>query len=683
MSMQPFVVDAEIVDEHTRTATGPRARLRQASARVSAVDKRAAMQAARADMTLIADGVRGRKLAAYERERMAEYRYNGNPDADVREDLRTYHEKEKDRRARQADDDDMSIGEAVRYAKLGALVVGELLFVAWLIGGLSGWYAALGLLVCVANVIAAPVVWRRLRREGDTYRAKIAAWQMGQDPSDEPELDHSAASLTSVFADAGIVRSADSGGSGVALEEPVSSDERSFTARLALPRGVTVGKVRTKTKPLASALDVYPQHIQVGSGGSERRLVLRVFRELPFTGTPVRSPLVGSRGHSLSAGVPVGTDIDGAPVTVDLAKGRHGLVVASSGNGKTVLLQSVASATVLDVSGQLTLLDGKPDGAYTEYEPYCTGVVTTADEDYLERAAQLLEWVCEDMEHRLARAKRGEDIGGDHVVILDEFQEFTGNLSGGGMRQGEAKPRIREALDRIARRGRSAGVRLVLASQDFDGRNLDDPVLTNIGWRAVGYAPSAMSREALGDLADRLGLDTSLMFVDEVQAGAMVIAGGGVHPYRAMRSYLQTPADIRAVCATAGTLRPAGTPAAAGPHSTDAETPSDQHDSGSEREAASTAAANTLDEDTAALLRAILEVYADDDAEWIPTTTLVAEVAVGELGRTHDRTTEMHVSETLLQAGASKKRTYAGGENKPMSWHRPTLIQAARTALGE
>lgn len=680
MTMQPFVVDAEIVDENTRAATGPRARVRQLSARVSAVDKRATVRAARADARLVADGVRGRKLAVREHERMAEYRHNGDPDAEFREDLRAYAEKEKDRRERASDDDDMSLGDAVRYGKIGVVVVAELLFVAWLIGGLSGGYAALGLLVCLANVVAAPLVWRRLRSEGETYRRKVAAWNLGQAPSEEPDVDHSADSLSGVFASAGIIQSPDSGGRGLTLEEPVSSDDRSFTARVMLPGGVTVGKVRRQLANLASALDVYPQQITISSGGSERRLVLRVFRELPFTGEPVTFPLVASQGHTLSAGVPIGVGIDRDPVTLNLTKGRHGLVVASNGNGKTVLLQNICSATVLDATSTLTLLDGKPDGSYTAYEALCAGQVTTADEDYLERAAQLVEWVVDDMENRLARGKRGEDIGGDHVLILDEFQEWTGNLSGGGMRQGEAKPRIRAAIERIARRGRSAGVRLVLATQDYDGRTLDDAVLTNIGWRAIGYCHSAMSREALGDLAKRFGLDTSLMFVDEVQAGAMLVAGGGIHPYRTMRSYLQTPADTRAIVATAGRLREAAGVQTAGPHGSTGTTGADQQESGSELEAASTAAATTLDEDTAALLRAVLEVYADDDTEWIPATTLVAEVAVGELGRTHDRTTEMHVSGTLLQAGATKKRI---GEQKLVSWHRPTLIEAARTALGQ
>lgn len=683
MTVEPYIVDAEIVDEseNTDTATGLRGRAQRARTAVSRVDDRYRIRersgAARSDAALVVDGVRGRRLRQREHERMAEYRHLGNPDADVRHDLRSHYEREKDRREKAAanQDGETSLADVWRYSKIAAVAVGELLLLAWLVGSLSGGYVAVAMLVGIADLVAVPIVWRRMRQEGQTYRDKQRAWSLRQDPADEPDVDHSAASLTSVFADAGIVRAPDSGGTGISLAEPVASDDRSFTARLTLPRGVTVGKVRKKTEPLASALDVYPQHIQLSSGGSERRCVLRVFRELPFTGEPVRSPLAGrQQSRPLSSGVPVGTDIDGAPVTLDLSKGRHGLVVASSGNGKTVLLQNVASATLLDPTAPLTLLDGKPDGAYTAYEPYCSGVVTTADEDYLETAADLLEWVCEQMEDRLARAKRGEDIGADHVVILDEFQEFTGNLSGGGMRQGEAKPRIRAALDRIARRGRSAGVRLVLASQDFDGRNLDDAILTNIGWKAIGYAPSGMSREALGDLADRLGLDTSLMFVDELQAGAMVIAGGGVHPYRATRSYLQTPADIRSLVSAAAQFREI-TPSAA------ADTPADaEHQDATLVE--STAAASTLDESAAALLRAVLEVYGDDDAEWIPATTLVAEVAAGELGYSHDRTTEMAVSETLLAAGATKKRTTAAGENKPMSWHRATLIEAARTALG-
>lgn len=683
MSVEPYIVDAEIVDEteNTDAATGLRGHAQRARTAVSRVDDRyrirARSGAARSDVALVSDGVRGRRLRQYEHERMAEYRHNGNPDADVREDLRSHYEREKDRRERAAaaDDGEVTLADVWRYSRIAGIAVGELLLLAWLFGSLSGWYAAVAVLVGIANIVALPIVWRRFRREGQSFRDKHRAWQLGQAVTGgDTDDDHSADSLTGVFVEAGIVRSKDAGGQGLTLVEPVSSDSRSFTARLVLPGGITVGKVRAKLPELASAFDVYPQQIQIGSGESERRLVLRVFRELPFTGSPVRSPM-GSQARSLSAGAPIGADINGEPVTLDLAKGRHGLVVASSGNGKSVLVQNIASATVLDVAGTLTVLDGKPDGSYTQYKPLCYGYVTTSQDEHLLRAAELLESLCDRMDERLTRAENGNPPEGDDVIILDEFQEWTGNLSGSGMGKGEPKPRIRAALDRLARRGRSARMRLVLASQDYDGRQLDDPILTNIGWRAIGYAPSDMSKQALGDLAKRFGLDTSTMFVDEVQAGAAVVAGGGVHPYTAMRGYLQTPDDIRAIVTTAAHIRET-TPSAA------ADVPADsEHQDATPVE--SSAATSTLDESAAALLRAVLEVYGDDDADWIPATTLVAEVAVGELGYSHDRTTEMAVSETLLAAGATKKRTTAAGENKPMSWHRATLIQAARTALGE
>lgn len=681
MTVEPYIVDAEVIDEKPAQATGLR-RLKQrvSSALSTEDDPRTARErgvAVRADVALVTDGMRGRRMAHRERVELAEYRHNGNPDAEVREDLRSHYERARDRQDKRADEDTMTFEDAMRYGGWGVLAVCELVFCAWLIGGLSGGYAALAMLIGVGNVVGGVVMWRRMRREGHAYRAKVAAWQRGQDPSEgDPDDDHSAASLTGVFAQAGIVRAKDSGGQGLVLAEPVSSDSRSFTARVVLPGGVTVGHVRRKLAELASAFDVYPQQIQIGSGESERRLVLRVFRELPFTGEPVPSPMLGSQGRALSAGVPIGADINGEPVTLSLAKGRHGLVVASSGNGKTVLLQNVASATVLDTAATLTVLDGKPDGSYVEYRPLCFGYVTTAQNDPLRRAAELLEALCKRMDQRLTAAENGNPPTGDDVIILDEFQEWTGSLSGSGMGKGEPKPRIREALDRLARRGRSARMRLVLASQDYDGRQLDDAILTNIGWRAVGYAPSDMSKQALGDLARRFGLDTSTTFVDEVQTGAMVVAGGGVHPYKAMRSYLQTPADIKAIVTTAGRLREAAGTHKAGPTG-DVDSAADQHESGGDLEV-STAAA--LDDRTAALLGAVLEVYGDDDADWIPTTTLMSEVAVGELGDTDDRKTAMDVAARLQGVGATKKRT-SEGETKAMSWHRPTLVQAARDAL--
>ena len=524
----------------------------------------------------------------------------------------------------------------------------------------SAVFTALGL-------VGASVAWQARAEHHDRQQQLLAL--MSADGNGDLMPDEPADVITAAFRAAGILRAPTSTrpGQRVQLQAPIADDGESWTARIAVAEGVTTAVVRDKLAKLASALDRSLPQIAVMDGASERRMTLRVWHgdALPFTGEPVPSPLAQALSTRLDQGVRVGLDADGQPVLLNLGKGRHGLVVSSSGNGKTVLLQIVAAATVLDPNAQLTLLDGKPDGAYAGLKPVCWKYATTAESACEERGADALEAVADDMDERLARAERGEDIGGDHVVILDEFQEWTGSANGGGQKVGDPKFRMRAALERIARRGRSARVRLVLASQQYDGRTLDDAVLANIGWRAIGYAPKKMSKDALGDLAERYGLDTSISFVDEVQAGASLIAGGGVHPYRAQRADMLTNADLTAIAD-----RVAQRQANTSEHE-------DRGDSGQQGDVEPLTAAE-------AQLLAALVIYGEADAEWITAAELYREVVDGELGWEVNQTTRTTVGTALRKAGVDKRvnQEAVDGRRTSVTRYRRTDLVAVATSLG-
>lgn len=523
----------------------------------------------------------------------------------------------------------------------------------------SAVFTALGL-------VGASVAWQA-RAEHHDRQAQLLAL-MSADGNGDLMPDEPADVITAAFRAAGILRAPTSTrpGQRVQLQAPIADDGESWTARIAVAEGVTTAVVRAKLARLASALDRSLPQIAVMDGSSERRMTLRVWHgdALPFTGEPVPSPLAEAVSTRLDQGIRVGVDADGQPVVLNLGKGRHGLVVSSSGNGKTTLLQIIAAATVLDPNAELTLLDGKPDGAYSGLKGVCWEYATTAEATFEDRGAEVLEAVADDMDERLARAERGEDIGGDHVVILDEFQEWTGSANGAGQKVGHPRFRMRAALERIARRGRSAKVRLILASQQYDGRTLDDAVLTNIGWRAIGYAPKKMSRDALGELAERYGLDTSISFVDEVQAGASLIAGGGVHPYRAQRADMLTSADLAAIAERVAQRR----------HTAG--------ESGPEQGSDQTAPLDQLSEAETALLTALM-IYLDDDAEWITAGDLYREVVAGELGWEIDQATRTTVGTALSKAGVTKqvRQEVVDGKRTSVTRYLRTDLVAASTSF--
>src|SRR5690606_2947010 len=201
-------------------------------------------------------------------------------------------------------------------------------------------------------------------------------------------------------------------------------------------------------------------------------------------------------------------------------------------------------------TAELHVVDGKPDGAWRHYRELCATYREVLDEDDLAAAADALESIVDRLRERMTRKANGEQLGWA-VVIVDEFQELTGRLSGPGMKPDMPRPRIRAALERISRLGRSAKVRLVLATQQFDGQTLDPGTEASLLWRWVGSVPDPeMSKEALGARAARLGIDASRDIVpgEQVGVGYLVAPGLGTVP-PLVKSDFASDEDIEAVCA--------------------------------------------------------------------------------------------------------------------------------------
>ncbi|GAA3831354.1 FtsK/SpoIIIE domain-containing protein [Sphaerisporangium flaviroseum] len=171
--------------------------------------------------------------------------------------------------------------------------------------------------------------------------------------------------------------------------------------------------------------------------------------------------------------VPVGIGADG-PFTVDLRlDGPHGLIAGTTGAGKSELLQSlIASLAVANRPDEMTfvLIDYKGGSAFKDCAklPHTVGMVSDLDGHLTERALQSLAAELKRREHLLldADAKDVEDYndlrdaGKDLapmprlLLVIDEFAAMVQEL-----------PDFVVGLVDIARRGRSLGVHLILATQ--------------------------------------------------------------------------------------------------------------------------------------------------------------------------------------------------------------------------
>lgn len=166
--------------------------------------------------------------------------------------------------------------------------------------------------------------------------------------------------------------------------------------------------------------------------------------------------------------VPLGGDRNG-PVELDLvAAGPHGLVAGTTGSGKSELLRSLVAGAAMRQPPDLlefVLFDFKGGGAFDLVAglPHVAAVVTDLDPDEARRAIQGLRAEVLEREERL-RAMGISDIGAAPrrcegsfprlVVIVDEFAALADEL-----------PDVLDGLVDIARRGRSLGVHLILATQ--------------------------------------------------------------------------------------------------------------------------------------------------------------------------------------------------------------------------
>ncbi|MGH3693499.1 MAG: FtsK/SpoIIIE domain-containing protein [Pseudonocardiaceae bacterium] len=173
----------------------------------------------------------------------------------------------------------------------------------------------------------------------------------------------------------------------------------------------------------------------------------------------------------------VGVSLDG-PCTIDLRRdGPHGLVAGTTGAGKSELLQTlVASLAVANRPDAMVfvLVDYKGGSAFKDCAdlPHTAGMVTDLDAHLVERALESISAELRRRERLLADADATDIeayllVAGANpglpplprlLIVIDEFASLVREL-----------PDFVTGLVDLARRGRSLGIHLILATQRPSG----------------------------------------------------------------------------------------------------------------------------------------------------------------------------------------------------------------------
>ncbi|MDO5044922.1 MAG: DNA translocase FtsK 4TM domain-containing protein [Coriobacteriia bacterium] len=208
----------------------------------------------------------------------------------------------------------------------------------------------------------------------------------------------------------------------------------------------------------------------------------------------------------------IGRDVEGNPLTADLAKMPHLLIAGTTGSGKSVMINSIISTILMRATPnevRLIMVDPKRVelSGYNGIPQLYVPVVTDP-----RQAASSLQWAVAEMERRLkvfekAQARNiasynalvqsgkfdDEDVAPEEmpylVIVIDELTDLM-------MVAGKD---VEASIVRISQLGRAAGIHLIVATQRPAAEVVTNAIKVNIVNRiAFKVATSVDSRVILG-----------------------------------------------------------------------------------------------------------------------------------------------------------------------------------------
>jgi S-DNA-T family DNA segregation ATPase FtsK/SpoIIIE len=334
---------------------------------------------------------------------------------------------------------------------------------------------------------------------------------------------------------------------------------------------------------LASALAVDEVQLIVervrGRGGHAGRVFLWVADEDPYSGPPLRTPLLDMECWDAWRPVPFGRDARQRRIDLSLVWTSL-LVGAIPRQGKTFAIRLPAAGLILDPYTRLYVFDGKGGKDWDAAEAVAYRFVRGDDLDHAYAVRDHLVELVTEIQSRFARmatldddvcpeSKITPDMSRDPnlgmpitAVIIDEVHVFLENptreqIAGKKTTLGEY---IADLLTYLVRKGPAAGIVVILATQRPDSNTIPSRLRAVLGSRfALRVMDWRDSNIVLGEQMNTRGYDASTLLPShkgvgilrpdgETDAGADMLAMT-VHTY-----YMPNP-QWRQICTRGRALR--------------------------------------------------------------------------------------------------------------------------------
>lgn len=223
---------------------------------------------------------------------------------------------------------------------------------------------------------------------------------------------------------------------------------------------VAVAADVAKLRPyIAGVFSCPTDRVKITEGTNPNQAIVYVADLSPSELPAAAWPLADAHSFDLTRPIPIGQTPDGKPATLQLfsrdnrgaLQGHHVLLAGMTGYGKSTLLQLILSAAALDPRAVLNLAVLKDTDDFEDIAPALSYLAVDAS---LEELKVMLSRA---VAHMATRA------GVPYVVVIDEAQNALGE---------KGDPEAREMVRLLLSSGRSAGIAVILVTQEPTAPNL-------------------------------------------------------------------------------------------------------------------------------------------------------------------------------------------------------------------